>query len=70
MFTISIHEFELLCGVLRRRVPLAQVFEQVLRDNQAPETSKFLFEQHMAPYGQIDIPNCSRMAAYELCEIA
>jgi hypothetical protein len=70
MFTISIHEFELLCGVLRRGVPMAQVFTQVLRDNEDPETSKFLFEQHMARYGQVDFPICSRVAAYQLCGIA
>lgn len=69
MFTISIHEFELLCGVLRRGVPMAQLFTQVLRDNEAPESSKFLFEQHMARYGQVDVPICSRLAAYELCGI-
>ncbi|WP_395681817.1 hypothetical protein [Dokdonella sp.] len=70
MFTVSVNEFELLCGVLRRGVSIADVFARVLQNNKNPQTSKFLFEQHMAHYGEVDIPTCSRLAAFELCNIA
>ncbi len=69
MFTISINEFELLCGTIRSGIPIEKIFEQILSDNSAPETSKFLFEQHMAKYGSVDIPECARVAANSLCGI-
>lgn len=67
MFTISIWELELLCGVARAGTPLVEVLRKILIDNAAPETRKLLFEQHMAPYGSVSIPQCSRDAAAALC---
>lgn len=69
MFTISISELELLCGAVRSGVPIEQIFRKILADNASPDTSKLLFEQHMAKYGSVDIPECSRKAAQRLCGI-
>jgi hypothetical protein len=69
MFTISISEFESLCGVIRAGVPIENIFRMILRDNALPETRKLLFEQHMAKYGSVDIPRCARDAANRLCGI-
>lgn len=69
MFTISISELELLCGAIRAGVRIENIFRQILADNASPETSKLLFEQHMAKYGSVDIPGCARDAAYRLCGI-
>lgn len=69
MFTISISELELLCGVMRAGVPIKDIFRQILVDDASPETSKLLFEQHMAKYGSVDIPECSRVAVHRLCGI-
>lgn len=69
MFTISISELELLCGVIRAGVPIENIFRQILADDASAETSKLLFEQHMAKYGSVDIPNCAREAAYRLCGV-
>ena len=69
MFTISISELELLCGVIRAGVPIGDIFRQVLVDNTSPETSKLLFEQHMAKYGSVDIPECAHEAVHRLCSI-
>lgn len=69
MFTISISELELLCGVIRAGVPIAKIFRQILTDNDSSETRKFLFEQHMARYRSVNIPDCAREAAYRLCDI-
>ena len=66
MFTISISEFEYLCGVIRSGVPIESIFLQIFSDNASPETSKLLFEQHMAKYGVVDIPKCAKEAAYRL----
>lgn len=70
MFTISISELELLCGAIRAGARIENIFRQILADDASPETSKFLFEQHMARYGSVNIPECSRKAAYRLCGIA
>lgn len=69
MFTISIGELELLCGVIRAGVPIAKIFRQILADNCSAETRKFLFEQHMAKYQSVNIPDCAREAANRLCGI-
>lgn len=69
MFTISISELELLCGVIRSGVAIESIFRQILVDDASPETSKLLFEQHMAKYGSVDIPRCAREAADQLCSI-
>lgn len=69
MFTISISELELLCGAIRTGVPIENIFRQIFADNASPETSKLLFEQHMAKYGSVGIPECAREAAYRLCGI-
>lgn len=69
MFTISISELELLCGAIRAGVRIEDIFRQILADNASPETSKLLFEQHMAKYGSVDIPGCAREAADRLCGI-
>jgi hypothetical protein len=67
MFTISISELELLCGVIRAGVSIESIFRQIVADDASPETSKLLFEQHMAKYGPVNIPNCAREAAFRLC---
>ncbi len=69
MFTVSISEFELLCGAMRAGVPIETIFRKILVDNASPATSKLLFEQHMAKYGSVEIPTCAREAAYRLCGI-
>ena len=69
MFTISIHELELLAGVVRAGERLSNIFRRILEDNSAPETSKLLFQQHLAKYGPVHIPNFSRLAARDLCGI-
>lgn len=69
MFTISIRELELLTGVIRAGTRLSEVFRQILADNASPETSKLLFLQHLAKYGQVDIPQFARLAADRLCGI-
>jgi len=69
MFTVSISELELLCGVIRSGIPIDNIFRRVIVDNASPETSKLLFEQHMAKYGSVSIPDCASEAAYRLCSI-
>jgi hypothetical protein len=69
MFTMSISELESLCGVIHAGVPIENIFRQILVDNAAPGTSKLLFGQHMATYGLMNIPECAREAAYQLCGI-
>lgn len=69
MFTISVQELELLAGVIRAGRRPSEIFRQVLADNAAPETSKLLFLQHLARYGQVDIPGFARLAADRLCGI-
>lgn len=69
MFTISAQELELLVGVIRAGRRPSEIFRQVLADNAAPETSKLLFLQHLAKYGQVDIPGFSRLAADRHCGI-
>jgi hypothetical protein len=69
MFTISIQELELLGGAVRRGHKLADIFKRILQDNQAAETSKLLFLQHMARFGSVDIPAFARAAVAELCGI-
>ncbi|QRX83279.1 hypothetical protein [Glaciimonas sp. PAMC28666] len=67
MFTISISELETLCGVIRAGVPVENIFRKILADNGSPESSKLLFEQHMAEYGSVDIPEYTYTAADQLC---
>ncbi len=69
MFTISIGELESLCGVINSGVSIEDIFQQILVDDASAETSKLLFEQHMAKYGSVDIPMCLRKAAYQLCGV-
>ena len=69
MFTISVQELELLAGVIRAGRRPSEIFRQVLADNAAPETSKLLFLQHLAKYGQVGIPGFARLAANRLCGI-
>jgi hypothetical protein len=69
MFTISVAEFELLCGVLRSGISLREVIADILERAAMPTTRLFLFEQYLAKYGLVDIPQCARDAARELCGI-
>lgn len=69
MFTISIQELELLVGIVRAGGRLSEIFRQILANNASPETSKLLFQQHLARYGQVEIPRFSRLAAHRLCGI-
>lgn len=69
MFTISAQELELLAGVVRTGERASDIFRQIIADNDSPETSKLLFLQHLARYGQVDIPKFSRLAAGRLCGI-
>lgn len=69
MFTISAQELELLIGVVHAGRRLSEIFRQILADNASPETSKLLFLQHLARYGQVDIPKFSRLVADRLCDI-
>ncbi len=66
MFTISISDLESLCGAMRSGVSIERIFRQILADDASPETSKLLFEQHMAKFGSVDIPNCAKEAAIRL----
>jgi hypothetical protein len=63
MFTISISELEWLCGVIRSGESIDSIFRQVLADDASPETSRLLLEQHLAKFGPMDIPYCSKVAA-------
>lgn len=69
MFTVSISELERLCGVVRNGTPAVEVLRKILADNESPATRKLLFEQHLMHLGLVDIPQCSREAAYQLCGI-
>lgn len=69
MFTISVQELELLAGIVHAGNGLPEIFRQILADNASPETSKLLFLQHLARYGQVDIPQFSRLVADRLCGI-
>lgn len=69
MFTISIQELELLAGIIRAGRRPSEIFGKIIADNASPETSKLLFLQHLAQYGQVDIPQFARLAANRLCGI-
>lgn len=69
MFTISVQELELLAGVIRTGRRPSEVFRQIIADNAAPDTSKLLFLQHLAKYGQVDVPGFARLVADRLCGI-
>lgn len=69
MFTISISELELLCGAVHAGHEVNEIFDRFIADDQKPATSRRPIEMHLAQYGQVDVPRCSREAIARLCEV-
>jgi hypothetical protein len=67
MLTLSISELELLCGIVKGGSSIDDVVLEIIANNSAPDTRKFFVSQHLAKFGQVDIPDCSRNSARELC---
>ena len=69
MFTISISELELLCGVIQGGQDANEIFDSIVADDEKPVTSRRLLGMHLAEYGQVNVPGCSRDAIARLCDI-